>query len=427
MLLVHAHPDDESIATGATMAYYVASGAAVTLLTCTLGEEGEILVPELAQLAAGEANQLGGLRISELADAMRALGVADHRYLGGPGRFRDSGMMGTPSNDHPRAFWRAASDPAVFDAAVSVAVEVIREVRPQVMITYDDNGDYGHPDHIMAHRVATAAAQAAADPAYGDGQPWQVSKFYWTAVPKSLLRLGVEALKDSPVNFGVASVDDLPFGVEDAQISTAVDATGYGAAKMEALAAHRTQISVDGVFFALSNMLGREILATEHYRLVRGELGPERDADGRETDLFAGLVSRIDDSAGWAWVGVALLCCCAVLAAVLAVFLVPLYAGSVLVPVAVPIAVATNVVLPRLARALIQTPPATLAPFLSWLLAVIVVGVLPRPEGDVVLPGGQGALQWVSYGVLLGGALTGTVTVVLSGARRPARLDQLRR
>jgi len=138
-------------------------------------------------------------------------------------------------------------------------------------------------------------------------------------------------------------------------------------------------------------------------------------------------VSRIDDSAGWAWVGVALLCCCAVLAAVLAVFLVPLYAGSVLVPVAVPIAVATNVVLPRLARALIQTPPATLAPFLSWLLAVIVVGVLPRPEGDVVLPGGQGALQWVSYGVLLGGALTGTVTVVLSGARRPARLDQLRR
>jgi len=198
--------------------------------------------------------------------------------------------MGMPSNDHPRAFWRAASDPAVFDAAVSAAVEVIREVRPQVMITYDDNGDYGHPDHIMAHRVATAAAQAAADPAYGDGQPWQVSKFYWTAVPKSLLRLGVEALKDSPVNFGVASVDDLPFGVEDAQISTAVDATGYGAAKMEALAAHRTQISVDGVFFALSNMLGREILATEHYRLVRGELGPERDADGRETDLFAGLV-----------------------------------------------------------------------------------------------------------------------------------------
>lgn len=288
MLLVHAHPDDESITCGATMAYYADSGAAVTLLTCTLGEEGEVLVPELAQLAAGEADQLGGLRIGELADAMRELGVVDHRFLGGAGRFRDSGMMGTPANEHPRAFWRAANDGEVFDAAVAAAVEVIREVRPQVMITYDDNGDYGHPDHIMAHRVATAAAEAAADPSYGAGEPWQVAKFYWTATPKSVLRQGFAALKDSPVNFGVASVDELPFGVDDEVITTAIDATGYGSAKMNAMAAHRTQISVDGLFFALSNMLGREILATEHFRLVRGELGVERDADGRETDLFAG-------------------------------------------------------------------------------------------------------------------------------------------
>ena len=289
LLLVHAHPDDESISTGATMAYYAASGAAVTLLTCTLGEEGEVLVPELAQLAAGAADQLGGLRIGELAGAMRELGVVDHRFLGGAGRFRDSGMMGTAANEHPRAFWRAAKDPDVFDAAVAAAVEVIREVRPQVMITYDDNGDYGHPDHIMAHRVATAAAAAAADPAYGTGQPWRVAKFYWTAVPKSVLRLGVEALKDSPVNFGVANVEDLTFGVDDEAVTTAIDATGHGSAKMQALASHRTQISVDGLFFALSNMLGREILATEHFRLVRGELGPDRDADGRESDLFSGL------------------------------------------------------------------------------------------------------------------------------------------
>jgi N-acetyl-1-D-myo-inositol-2-amino-2-deoxy-alpha-D-glucopyranoside deacetylase len=91
------------------------------------------------------------------------------------------------------------------------------------------------------------------------------------------------------VNFGVASVDDLPFGVDDELVTTAVDATGFGSAKMNALAAHRTQISVDGLFFALSNRLGREILATEHFRLVGGELGPERDADGRESDLFSGL------------------------------------------------------------------------------------------------------------------------------------------
>src|SRR3954447_2800877 len=195
LLLVHAHPDDESITTGTTMAYYVARGARVTLLTCTLGEEGEVLVPEYAQLAADQADQLGGLRIGELDAAMRALGVTDHRFLGGAGRFRDSGMMGVPSNEHPRAFWRADTDPAVFDAAVAAAVEVVREVRPQVMVTYDDRGDYGHPDHIMAHRVATAAAERAGDPSYGDGPAWRVAKFYWTATPKSVLRRGFEAIQ----------------------------------------------------------------------------------------------------------------------------------------------------------------------------------------------------------------------------------------
>ncbi len=214
LLLVHAHPDDESITTGATMAYYVAHGAQVTLLTCTLGEEGEVLVPEYEQLEAAQADQLGGLRISELDTAMRALGVTDHRYLGGPGRFRDSGMMGTPANEHPRAFWRAASEPEVFDAAVEAAVEVIREMRPQVMITYDDNGDYGHPDHIMAHRVATAAALRAAEPSYGPGAPWQVSKFYWTAVPKSGCGpASRRSAAGTDLPFGVANADELPFGV----------------------------------------------------------------------------------------------------------------------------------------------------------------------------------------------------------------------
>lgn len=288
LLVVHAHPDDESITTGATMARYVSEGVQVTLLTCTLGEEGEILVPELAQLAAAQADQLGGYRIGELADAMRHLGVTDHRFLGGPGRFRDSGMMGTPANGHPRAFWRAESDPAVFAAAVAEAVAVIREVRPQVVITYDDNGDYGHPDHIMAHRVATAAVEQAAQPG-NDSEPWSVSKLYWTATPKSALRRGFEAIGTADLPFGVADVDDLPFGVDDDLVTTVVDATGFGEAKLAALAAHRTQISVDGPFFALSNMLGREALAVEHFRLRRGELGAELDADGRETDLFAGL------------------------------------------------------------------------------------------------------------------------------------------
>jgi N-acetyl-1-D-myo-inositol-2-amino-2-deoxy-alpha-D-glucopyranoside deacetylase len=290
LLLVHAHPDDESIGSGSTMARYAADGAQVTLVTCTLGEQGEVLVPELLQLEAAQGDQLGGYRIGELAAAMRALGVTDHRFLGGAGRFRDSGMMGTPANEHPRAFWRAASEPEVFDAAVAAAVAVIREVCPQVVVTYDENGDYGHPDHIMAHRVAMAAVDAAADATYGEGDAWQVAKVYWTATPKSVLRLGFEALAGSAeVQFGVADVDDLPFGVEDDQVTTVVDGTGFGEAKLAALAAHRTQIAVDGVFFALSNMLGREVLATEYFRLVRGELGPDRDEDGREGDLFAGL------------------------------------------------------------------------------------------------------------------------------------------
>jgi N-acetyl-1-D-myo-inositol-2-amino-2-deoxy-alpha-D-glucopyranoside deacetylase len=290
LLLVHAHPDDESIGTGATMAKYVAEGVQVTLLTCTLGEEGEILVPELAQLGADQADQLGGYRIGELADAMRLLGVTDHRFLGGAGRYRDSGMMGTPANSKPRAFWRAADDPARFDEVVGHAVTVIREVRPQVVITYDENGDYGHPDHIMAHRVAMAAVERAADPGQGSGEPWQVAKVYWTATPKSMLRANFAALAEQAhAVFGVADVEDLPFGVEDSVVTTCVDAGAYGDVKMRALAAHRTQISVDGPFFALSNMIGRVIMGVEHFRLVKGQLGSDRDANGWETDLFAGI------------------------------------------------------------------------------------------------------------------------------------------
>jgi len=156
LLLVHAHPDDESIGTGATMAKYAAEGAAVTLVTCTLGELGEIIQPELAHLAAGVDGGLGQHRIGELAEACAALGVTDHRFLGGAGRWHDSGMMGTASNDWDNSFWRAD-----VDEAAGQLLRVVREVRPQVMISYDDNGFYGHPDHIQAHRVAWRAFERA--------------------------------------------------------------------------------------------------------------------------------------------------------------------------------------------------------------------------------------------------------------------------
>jgi N-acetyl-1-D-myo-inositol-2-amino-2-deoxy-alpha-D-glucopyranoside deacetylase len=288
-MLVHAHPDDETIGNGATMARYVAEGASVTLLTCTLGEEGEILVPDLAQLAADQADQLGGYRISELRDAMAALGVTDFRFLGGAGRYRDSGMMGTPANEHPRAFWNAD-----LDEAASHAVAVVREVRPQVLVTYDEVGGYGHPDHIQAHRVAMRAVELAADPAWRPdlGTAWQVAKVYWNAMPRSVVQAGIDAMaalgEASPFE-GLGDLDEVPFAVSDDVVTTAVDARAHAGEKDAAMRAHPTQILVDGPFFALSNNLGQEVLGTEYYRLVRGTRGPGNGPQGWEDDLFAGL------------------------------------------------------------------------------------------------------------------------------------------
>ncbi len=288
LLLVHAHPDDETIGTGAVMAKYVAEGAAVTLVTCTLGEEGEVLVPELAHLAADQQDGLGQHRVGELAAAMEALRVTDHRFLGGPGRWRDSGMMGTPPNDRPDVFWQAD-----LEEAVRELVAVVRETRPQVVVTYDANGGYGHPDHVQAHRITVQAFAAAADPAYapGLGEPWQASKLYWTAFPKSVLQAGIDHLKEAgqPDMFGADSADDLPFGNPDADVTTSVDATEHVDAKMAAMRAHKTQISVDGPFFALADGVGLQAFGTEYFVLAEGELGARDGADGREPDLFAGL------------------------------------------------------------------------------------------------------------------------------------------
>jgi N-acetyl-1-D-myo-inositol-2-amino-2-deoxy-alpha-D-glucopyranoside deacetylase len=289
LLLVHAHPDDETINNGATMARYVAEGAQVTLLTCTLGEEGEVLVPALAQLAADQADQLGGYRISELAAAMAALGVTDWRFLGGAGRYRDSGMMGTPANDKPRAFWNAD-----LDEAADSAVAVVREVRPQVLVTYDENGGYGHPDHIQAHRVAMRAVELAADPAHRPdlGPAWDVAKVYWCCMPRSVMKQGIEAMaalgEASPFE-GLGDIDDVPFAVPDELVSAAVDGRAHAGSKDAAMRAHPTQITVDGPFFALSNNLGLEVMGTEYYRLVRGGRGDGTGPDGWEDDLFAGL------------------------------------------------------------------------------------------------------------------------------------------
>lgn len=281
LLLVHAHPDDESIGTGATMAKYAAEGTHVALVTCTLGELGEIIPPELAHLAAGADGGLGEYRIGELEAACQALGVTDHRFLGGPGRWHDSGMMGTPANDRDDAFWRAD-----VDEAATALLAVVREVRPQVMVSYDDNGFYGHPDHIQAHRVAWRAFQLSGG---------LVRKFYATAVPKSVLAEAIEQMRGTQSSSrpggadfaSVESVDDLPFGTADENVTTQIDASEYLDAKLAAMRAHATQISVDSPFFALSDRVGQRAFGIEYYTLLAGQRGTGRR--GREDDLFAGI------------------------------------------------------------------------------------------------------------------------------------------
>ncbi|WP_181802527.1 N-acetyl-1-D-myo-inositol-2-amino-2-deoxy-alpha-D-glucopyranoside deacetylase [Streptomyces shenzhenensis] len=277
LLLVHAHPDDESINNGATMARYAAQGVHVTLVTCTLGEGGEVIPPELRHLT-GPA--LGEYRFGELASAMRELGVGDFRLLGGPGRYRDSGMMGLPDNGVPGCFWQADVDEAAGHLA-----EVILETRPQVLVTYDDNGGYGHPDHIQAHRVAMRAVELAA------GAGHRVPKVYWNRVPRTVAEAAFARLQDDLPGLPFAksaALDDVPGVVEDRRVTTEIDGAAYADAKTAAMAAHATQIEVAAPYFALSNELAQPVFTTEYYELAVGSAGVESGA-ARETDLFAGL------------------------------------------------------------------------------------------------------------------------------------------
>ena len=280
LLLVHAHPDDESINNGATMAAYVARGAQVTLVTCTRGEEGEILVPELSHLASDKEDGLGAHREIELAAAMSELGVSDFRFLGAPvKKWRDSGMIGTPQNERPDAFWN--SD---LDEAARHLEKIILEIKPHVLITYDESGGYGHPDHIKAHQVAMRAAELART------SGWEIKKIYWNTIPISVIEEGIAAMKGTGVDFfGVEKAEDFPFAAPDHLVTTVFNGDEFVAKKMAAMKAHPTQIAVDGPFFALSDNLGFRVWGREFYRLVHGEKSGPFDEAGRELDLFAGV------------------------------------------------------------------------------------------------------------------------------------------
>ncbi|WP_392508264.1 N-acetyl-1-D-myo-inositol-2-amino-2-deoxy-alpha-D-glucopyranoside deacetylase [Naumannella halotolerans] len=294
LMLVHAHPDDESSQTALTMAKYAAEGARVTLVTCTLGELGEIVSEPLKQLTPDE---LGPYRLGELTRAMAALGVTDFVRLGGDGRYHDSGMAYAEDGSvialaelRDDCFWNAD-----LAEAANHLVALIRDRRPQVLITYDDFGGYGHPDHVKAHRVAMYAYLLAAVPGYRTdlGDPWQISRVFWSGFSQSSVRQMVRALRAAGDTEAFAHIDPdaetLPMGVDDAYIAARIHAPEFTAAQYAALAAHASQVDLSTGFFGAlekASAAGAEVWTDENYRLAAGAPLPgPLPAD----DLFAGL------------------------------------------------------------------------------------------------------------------------------------------
>jgi N-acetyl-1-D-myo-inositol-2-amino-2-deoxy-alpha-D-glucopyranoside deacetylase len=266
LLFVHAHPDDETITTGATLARYAAEvDVDVALVTCTRGEEGEVIPPALAYLEDDRDGRLGPYRVGELRTALAELGVEKHWYLddlasaatGHRTHYRDSGMAGTPPAGHPDAFWSVP-----VDAAAAPLAQLIERLEPTAVITYDPDGGYGHPDHIQAHRVLMRAVELSA---------WDVPKIYWIARPRSVA--GAAAGSTSIV-------------VDDELVTTAIDGSARLGRKVAAMRAHATQLEVAEPDFALSNGIWQPIGAVEHFQLVVGQTTPPYDADGRESGLL---------------------------------------------------------------------------------------------------------------------------------------------
>lgn len=284
LLLVHAHPDDETIMTGGTIARYLAEGVDVRVLTFTLGEEGEVIGDEFAQLVAdGGADQLGGYRIAELTRALAALSPAEGptltpRFLGGAGRWRDSGMAGAPSANHPRALVQAP-----FDEPVGVLLDLLLDFAPQVVVSYDASGTYGHPDHKLVHEVTAAAVARARE---ADAGP---AKLYESVTEYSALGSGLAAARAVPDGWRMPHPGELPSYPDD-EITTEVDVRAYYPHKVAGLAAHATQVTVapSGTEYALSNNILQPILDHEHFILTDHDPRPALDGD-RETDLFSGI------------------------------------------------------------------------------------------------------------------------------------------
>jgi N-acetyl-1-D-myo-inositol-2-amino-2-deoxy-alpha-D-glucopyranoside deacetylase len=279
LMAVHAHPDDESILTGGVLARAVADGHRAAVVTCTGGERGEI-VGEGFDPDELRPN-LAAVRAAELARALDILGAGPPRLLG----YRDSGMFGEEGNDDPGAFWQAD-----FDDAVGRLVRHIRAFRPEVLVTYDAFGGYGHPDHIQAHRVALVAVEAAASAGLHAeaGPPWRTAKVYFATIPRSGIVQINRALAERGLPSPFAGADrpeDVVAGVPDDDITTVVDVRPQLERKLTALRAHATQLGPDSFFLNVPDDLAEAIFGREAFVRLRSDV----TAPTPEDDLFAGL------------------------------------------------------------------------------------------------------------------------------------------
>ncbi|HEY8600095.1 MAG TPA: PIG-L family deacetylase [Thermomicrobiales bacterium] len=301
LLVVHAHPDDECIGTGGALARYSAEGVRTVLITATLGDEGEIHDPELVEEEARP--RLATIREEELRRAVKVLSVSELELLG----YRDSGMIDTPANAHPDNFHNAN-----FEEAVGRVVRLIRRHRPQVVVTYNEDGGYGHPDHLQCHRVTAAAYDAAGDPTRfpGVGEPWSPSKFYATAWSRELWQGLREEMQARGIPFGDEREDegadeaeksaageeqgaeaDEPWGQPEESITAFIDTSPYWATAREALRQHRTQPLE--FFLKLPDDLAAKVYARDFFILLRASVETARPED----DLFAGLRAPVGATA----------------------------------------------------------------------------------------------------------------------------------
>jgi N-acetyl-1-D-myo-inositol-2-amino-2-deoxy-alpha-D-glucopyranoside deacetylase len=274
LMAVHAHPDDEAIGTGGVLAKYSARGVRTVVVYATQGEAGEILNPEFVPASPGL--DIEDIRARELAEALKLLKVESVFFLG----YRDSGMVGAPGNLDPRAFIQAD-----MDQAAGKLVKIIRSARPDVVVTYNEKGIYGHPDHVMAHRITVAAFHAAGDPARyrEDGlEPWQPSKLYFIVIPRSRLLKMQEFLNATGEEPGF---DPDFLGTPDEKITTRIDVREYLPVKLKALFSHRSQMGPDSFFKRMPEEYREEAFGFEHFICADGLVPPGH----KEADLFEGL------------------------------------------------------------------------------------------------------------------------------------------